>query len=197
MKPYLKRAWAEINLSALEHNIKEISSLLCKDTEIMAVIKADAYGHGEGDILKKLCECGITYFAVSNLDEAVSVRKHCPDGEILILGYTPPEYAPELIKNNIIQGVLSLDYALELNENAQGKVRCHIKIDTGMGRIGLKFSSPEECADEVQKILALPKISAEGLYTHFAVADTPDSESEQYTEKQADFIIKEIGRAHV
>lgn len=190
MKPYLKRAWAEINLSALEHNIKEISSMLCENTEIMAVIKADAYGHGEGDILKKLCECGIRYFAVSNLDEAMSVRKHCPDGEILILGYTPPEYAPELIQHDIIQGVLSLDYANELNENAHGKVRCHIKIDTGMGRIGLKFSSPEKCADEAQRIIALEKIRVEGIYTHFAVADTPDSESEQYTENQADFIIR-------
>lgn len=80
----------------------------------MAVIKANAYGHGEDGILKKLCECGVKYFAVSNLDEAVSVRSHCPEGEILILGYTPPEFADELVENNIIQGVLSLDYAGEL-----------------------------------------------------------------------------------
>lgn len=190
MKQYLKRAWAEINLSALEHNINEISSFLCENTEIMAVIKADAYGHGEDDILKKLCECGVKYFAVSNLDEALSVRKGCPEGEILILGYTPPEYARELEENNIIQGTLSLDYAQELNERASKKVRCHIKIDTGMGRIGLKFSTPEECAAEAEKIIALEKLSVEGLYTHFAVADTPESECEQYTEDQADFIIK-------
>ncbi len=190
MKPYLKRAWAEINLSALEHNIKEISSLLCENTSIMAVIKADAYGHGEDDILKKLCDCNIKYFAVSNLDEALSVRKHCPDGEILILGYTPPEYAPELAESNIIQGVLSLDYARELNDSTTGKVRCHVKIDTGMGRIGLKFPTPEECADEIERIMALERLDVSGLYTHFAVADTPDSESGQYTENQADFIIK-------
>ena len=98
MKPYLKRAWAEISLGTLESNIEKIKSILSDNTQIMAVIKADAYGHGEDDILKKLCECGIKYFAVSNLDEALSVRKHCPDGEILILGYTPPEYAAELEK---------------------------------------------------------------------------------------------------
>ncbi|MCM1226731.1 MAG: alanine racemase [Clostridium sp.] len=190
MKPYLKRAWAEIDLSALEHNINEISSRMHDNAQIMAVIKADAYGHGEGDILKKLWESGIKYFAVSNLDEAISVRKHCPDGEILILGYTPPEYAYELESNNIIQGALSLDYAERLNERAVGRVRCHIKIDTGMGRIGLKFSSPDECADEAEKIIALDKLSVEGLYTHFAVADTPGSECGEYTENQADFIIR-------
>jgi alanine racemase len=160
----------------------------------MAVIKADAYGHGEGDILKKLWECGIKYFAVSNLDEAVSVRKHCPDGEILILGYTPPEYAPELEEHNIIQGVLSLDYAEELNSNAKNKIRCHVKIDTGMGRIGLKFNSVEECTNETEKITCLEKLSVEGIYTHFAVADTLDEECEQYTDKQADFIINVYDR---
>lgn len=190
MKPYLKRAWAEISLGTLEENIKKINSLLCENTEIMAVIKADAYGHGEGDILKKLCECGIRYFAVSNLDEAISVRKHCPDGEILILGYTPPEYAHELEQYNIIQGVLSLEYAQALNSSAVNKIRCHIKIDTGMGRIGLKYSDPERCAREAEKIVNLPKISSEGLYTHFAVADCPDEESVEYTRNQADYITK-------
>lgn len=190
MKPYLKRAWAEISLSALEHNIKEISSLLSDNTDIMAVVKADAYGHGEDEILKKLMECGIKYFAVSNLDEAISVRKHCRDGEILILGYTPPEYTHELEQYSIIQGVLSLDYAKELNTNSKNKVRCHIKIDTGMGRIGLKFPAPQECAEEIKKIRSLEKLSVEGIYTHFAVADSPDSESNEYTQRQADFIIK-------
>ncbi len=190
MKPYLKRAWAEVSLGTLEENIKKINTLLYKNTEIMAVIKADAYGHGEGDILKKLCECGIKYFAVSNLDEAISVRKHCPDGEILILGYTPPEYAHELEQYNIIQGVLSLEYAEDLNKSAIKKIRCHIKIDTGMGRIGLKYSDTQRCAKEAEKIVNLEKISAEGLYTHFAVADNPDEESCEYTKNQADYIIK-------
>lgn len=190
MKPYLKRAWAEISLGTLESNIKKIKSLLSDSTQIMAVIKADAYGHGEDDILKKLWECGIKYFAVSNLDEALSVRKHCPEGEILILGYTPPEYARELEKNNILQGVVSLEYAEELASKAEKKVRCHIKIDTGMGRIGLKYSEPKQCADEAEKIIKLEKISAEGLYTHFAAADCPDDkESVEYTKNQADFIL--------
>lgn len=190
MKPYLKRAWAEISLSALEKNIRAIKSTLFRETSLMAVIKANAYGHGEDGILKKLCECGVKYFAVSNLDEAVSVRSHCPEGEILILGYTPPEFADELVENNIIQGVLSLDYAGELCKNAKAAVRCHIKIDTGMGRIGLKYCAPEECAVEIRNILSLDKLSVEGLYTHFAAADADDEESCEYTERQADFIIR-------
>lgn len=193
MEQYLKRAWAEIDLCALEHNIKEISSKLNDDTAIMAVVKADSYGHGEGEVVKKLAQCGVTYFAVSNLDEAISVRKHCPECEILILGYTPPEYAGLLEENNIIQGVMSLEYAHRLNDAAKNKVRCHIKIDTGMGRIGLKFSSPEECAAEAQNIIALEKLSAEGLFTHFAVADTPDAECQDFTRRQADFIIQTYG----
>lgn len=190
MKQYLKRAWAEISLSALEKNIRAIKSTLFRETSLMAVIKANAYGHGEDGILKKLCECGVKYFAVSNLDEAVSVRSHCPEGEILILGYTPPEFADELVENNIIQGVLSLDYAGELCKNAKAAVRCHIKIDTGMGRIGLKYRAPEECAVEIRNILSLDKLSVEGLYTHFAAADADDEESCEYTERQADFIIR-------
>ena len=190
MKPYLKRAWAEISLSALEKNIRAIKSTLFRETSLMAVIKANAYGHGEDGILKKLCECGVKYFAVSNLDEAVSVRSHCPEGEILIVGYTPPEFADELVENNIIQGVLSLDYAGELCKNAKAAVRCHIKIDTGMGRIGLKYRAPEECAVEIRNILSLDKLSVEGLYTHFAAADADDEESCEYTERQADFIIR-------
>ena len=189
-KPYLKRAWAEISFSALEENIKNISALLKENTEIMAVIKADAYGHGEAEILRKLWDCGVRYFAVSNLDEAISVRQNCPASEILILGYTPPEYAYDIEYNNIIQGVLSAEYAAALNKAAHSKIRCHIKIDTGMGRIGLKYSNPEHCADEAEKIIKMDKINAEGLYTHFAVADCPDDpECVKYTDSQRENIL--------
>ena len=190
MGSYLKRAWAEISLGALESNINKIKGILENGTEIMAVVKADAYGHGEQEIIAKLHECGIDYFAVSNLDEAVSVRKHCREAQILILGYTPPEYAEELEQYDIIQGVLSLDYAEKLSSYAVKSVRCHIKIDTGMGRIGLKYSSPERCAKEVEKIMNLKKINVEGMYTHFAVADDPESEeSNAYTAAQTEQIL--------
>lgn len=183
-----KRAWATVNLSKLEKNINTIKQQISPSTGIMAVVKADAYGHGEKEVLRKLESIGIKYFAVSNLDEAISVRNICPDGDILILGYTPPEYSDELIQHNIIQCIVSEEYASELNKNAVSPVRCHIKLDTGMGRIGLKYSKVSDCCDSVERIAALPALSVEGLFTHFSVADSDDAENIEYTKKQADFI---------
>ncbi|MDE6666116.1 MAG: alanine racemase [Ruminococcus sp.] len=189
MKPYLKRAWAEVSLSRLKNNVSVIKSLNSPDTKIMAVVKADAYGHGEEQICRFLEQnCGIEYFAVSNLDEAIAVRKFCPDSEILILGYTPPEYAHEISQYNIIQGVVSTEYAHMLVKNTPTPIRCHIKIDTGMGRIGLKHNSPESCAGEIESIMKTDKLSVEGIYTHFAVADSDDPENISYTDRQEKFI---------
>lgn len=190
MKPYLKRAWAEVSLPKLRKNVEIIRSLNSANTEIMAVVKADAYGHGDEHIVRCLAEqCGIKYFAVSNLDEAIAVRKFAPDADILILGYTPPEYAHEIASYNIIQGVVSLEYAQELVKNTPAPIRCHIKIDTGMGRIGLKHDTPEECADEIEAMIKIEKLDVEGIYTHFAVADSDDPDNIAYTDKQEKFII--------
>lgn len=188
MKEYLKRAWAEISLSGLQSNISLIKKLAGASTNIMAVVKADAYGHGEGEICHCLEKSGVKYFAVSNLDEALQVRGFCPSGEILILGYTPPEYAEQLAENNIIQGVISREYALELVKNHKN-VRCHIKIDTGMGRIGLKYDTPQECADEIKNIISIDGLSVEGIYTHFAVADSDEANNIKYTDNQEKFIL--------
>ncbi|MCI1268406.1 MAG: alanine racemase [Ruminococcus sp.] len=190
MKPYLKRAWAEISLENLSNNINEIKKILGdRKTEIMAVVKADAYGHGEDQVCRCLWDNGVRYFAVSNLDEAIAVRKSCSEAEILILGYTPPEYAQTLADENIIQGIVSSEYTAELSKFTSKPVRCHVKIDTGMGRIGLKFDSPEQCAAEVAVIAKNPKLCVEGIYTHFAVADCDDAESVSYTDKQEKFIL--------
>lgn len=189
MKPYLKRAWAEVSLSHLRNNIEIIKKLNSSGTEIMAVVKADAYGHGDEHICKCLAqECGIKYFAVSNLDEAIAVRGFCPESEILILGYTPPEYAHEIAQYNIIQGVVSTEYARKLVQNTPTPIRCHIKIDTGMGRIGLKHGTPEACADEIENMLKIDKLSVEGIYTHFAVADSDVPDNIAYTDRQEKFI---------
>ena len=188
MKQYLKRAWAEISLSGLQSNISLIKKLAGASTNIMAVVKADAYGHGEGEICHCLEKSGVKYFAVSNLDEALQVRGFCPSGEILILGYTPPEYAEQLAENNIIQGVISREYALELVKNHKN-VRCHIKIDTGMGRIGLKYDTPQECAEEIKNIISIDGLSVEGIYTHFAVADSDEANNIKYTDNQEKFIL--------
>lgn len=189
MKPYLKRAWAEISLAKLRKNVEIIRNLNSDTTEIMAVVKADAYGHGDAHIVHCLAnDCDIRYFAVSNLDEAIAVRNYAPNAEILILGYTPPEYAHEISMYNIIQGVVSTDYAKALVKNTQIPIRCHVKIDTGMGRIGLKHDTPQSCADEIAEMMKMEKLSVEGIYTHFAVADSDSADNIAYTDKQEKFI---------
>ena len=190
MKPYLKRAWAEVYLSRLENNVKIIKNLNSQETQVMAVVKADAYGHGDEHIIRFLYEkCAVNYFAVSNLDEAIAVRKYAPDSEILILGYTPPEYAHEISMYNIIQGVVSTEYANQLVKNTPATLRCHVKIDTGMGRIGLKHENPQSCADEIAEMMKINKLSVEGIYTHFAVADSDNPDNIAYTDKQEKFIL--------
>ena len=191
MKPYLKRAWAEVSLPVLKKNIRIIRSMCKENTEIMAVVKADAYGHGDTHVVKFLYnKCGVKYFAVSNLDEAITVRENAPDADILILGYTPPEYAHESSEYNIIQGVTSYEYACLLSQNTPSVLRCHVKIDTGMGRIGLRYDSPEQCADEIVKIIQdNKKLSVEGIYTHFAAADSLNPDDIAYTDSQEKFIL--------
>ncbi len=189
MKPYLKRAWAEVSLEKLKKNIEIIKGLNSAGTEIMAVVKADAYGHGYERVVCCLAEeCGIRYFAVSNLNYAIAVIDYCPSAEILMLGYTPPKYAHEISENNIIQGVVSKEYAQALCHNSPDKVRCHVKIDTGMGRIGLRYDRPEDCAAEIADMMKTEGLSVEGIYTHFAVADSDDPDNIAYTDKQEKFI---------
>ncbi len=188
---YRQRAWAEISLDALSHNVRQIRELLPAETEFCAVVKADAYGHGEEQVCRRLFADGIRFYAVSSFEEAVRVRKWCPDGEILILGYTSPECAPMLAEHGIIQTVVSGDYARALSGFAQpgAPVRCHIKLDTGMGRIGVQTVEEAACLWEIDNILALPGLQTEGLFTHFACADEEDADSVAYTRKQTECIL--------
>ncbi|MDE6086786.1 MAG: alanine racemase [Oscillospiraceae bacterium] len=198
MQNYRQRAWAEISLDVLAENVRLIREQLHSGTEFCAVVKADAYGHGEEFICRKLYDLGIRFYAVSSFEEAVRVRRWCPDGEILILGYTAPECAPVLAQKNIIQTILSKEYALELEnylENAPEnnlKLKCHIKLDTGMGRIGLPAKEIRDCIRIVGKIKGIQKLKhlkIDGIFTHFAVADEPDPENFAYTENQEENII--------
>ncbi len=185
MLQYRKRAWAEISLNALEENVRAIQARLEDTTEYCAVVKADAYGHGEKFICQKLYEMGIRFYAVSSFEEAVRVRGYCPEGEILILGYTAPECAPLLAEYDILQAVVSLEYAKELASFAEhAPVRCHVALDTGMGRIGLKASETELCTGQLKEISSLSGLKLEGLFTHFAVADEDDAENIAYTVQQ-------------
>lgn len=194
MKKILHRAWAEINLDALAHNVRSVQNVLPENTEFMAVVKANAYGHDDEAVCSKLRELGIKWFAVSNLEEALSVRRICPDAEIFILGYTPPECAPDIAGNNIIQGIVSLEYAEQLCSYADAPVRCHIKLDTGMGRIGFRSKDALKCTEEILPLFSMEKLCIEGMYTHFAAADSPEEEDVLYTRQQEERLFEVYDR---
>ena len=182
---FLRRCWAEIDLDAVGYNLKEYKKLLPWDTKLMCVVKASCYGHGDDIIVPYLQEVhDIEYFAVSNIEEAIRLRDMYITGDILILGYTPPELAPTLSEYDLIQACTELSYAGSLSKYARGKVRLHGAVDTGMTRIGV-HGTPEEQANELAEISVLPNIALEGIFTHFSSADGITAADEEYTEMQA------------
>ncbi|MBE6821591.1 alanine racemase [Caproiciproducens sp. LBM24188] len=197
MHDFLKRTWAEINLDAVEQNYRMIRAQLNPNTLFCCVVKADAYGHGAEVLAKEYERLGADWFAVSNLEEAEQLRAagiHLP---ILILGYTPPCCAERLSKLGIAQAVLSTEYACKLSEEAVAAgvtVRVHMKLDTGMGRIGFLYQKPERDSrviDEVAAACALPGLDPEGIFTHFSVADEGE-DGKEYTLSQYENFTKAI-----
>ena len=182
---FLKRTWAEISIPALLHNFNLIKKQ-AEGSYLMPVVKADAYGHGAEAIATALKDAGADSFAVSNLEEALKLRKYGIGGPILILGSTPPENADILAQNNITQAIFSLEYAKALSMNTNGKPICvHIKLDTGMGRIGFNFRQNEFLnLEEIFSVYSLENIVVTGLFTHFCVADSVDTDDMAYTEEQ-------------
>ena len=179
---FANRTWAEIDLDCIAHNVKVIRALIGKRKEILGVVKADAYGHGVLDVARELLQNGVERLAVSMLDEAIQLRTNGIDVPILVLSYTNPRRADQIIEHNITQTVYSNDLAEALSEEAtrQGKnVKIHIKIDTGMTRVG--FMSGYSIVNNISYISKLPGIIIEGLFTHFSAADCEDS---SYTEMQ-------------
>ncbi|WHH58096.1 alanine racemase [Petroclostridium sp. X23] len=177
MMKFLKRTWAEINLDNIAHNIKEIRKITSESAEIMAVTKADAYGHGFLEVSKTLLENGADRLAVALLDEAKQLRAHGIHVPIMILGYTPEQYADELVELDIIQTVYNYPMAQAISMAAskqRKKSRVHIKLNTGMTRIG--FDSSNDAVSTVLNISRLPGIEIEGIFTHFASADEKDAD---------------------
>lgn len=184
---FLHRTWAEIDLGALRHNF-EIIKKYANGAKLIAVVKADAYGHSSKDTAPVLEKCGVDGFAVSNIEEALTLRKAGIKKSILILGYTPAGFADILSKNDISQCVYSKEYATALSQEAQNKnvtVKIHIKLDTGMSRIGFNCRTDDlpEIGDAVVSA-KLDGFKLEGIFTHFAVSDrTPESE-DGFTDEQ-------------
>ncbi len=175
------RAWIEINLNNLEHNINEIKKILTDKTEIMAVIKANAYGHGIIPISKKLNEIGITDFAVATLDEAITLRKNNISGNILILGYTSIENLKYVSEYDLIQTIVDEEYAEKIsNLSFARKLKTHIKINTGMNRIGIDYKNTQF----IEKIYNYDNIEVLGIFSHLCVSDSQDESDIEFTRNQ-------------
>jgi alanine racemase len=170
------RVQANVNLDAIRHNLLEVRKILNEDTKLMVIIKADAYGHGAVPLAKAIGDSGkIDCYGVAIIEEAVELREARIDKPILILGYTPKEQYDLVVANEVAQTVFQYDMAKALSEEAkrQGKIaKIHIKIDTGMTRIG--YTDTKESIEEIKRIAALEHIEIEGLYSHFARADETD-----------------------
>lgn len=184
-----RRTWAEINVDNAKFNYDIIRNAIDNNVKLCCVIKANAYGHGAVELAKLYESWGADYFAVSNVEEALQLRKAGISIPILVMGYTPPECAKELSTFGISQCVYSLEYAHALNSCATEdgcNVTIHIKIDTGMGRIGF-VCRPEDSdgLKEAIEICQLSNLIAEGIFTHFSIADeNGQNDVNSYTDKQ-------------
>ncbi len=183
-----RRAWANIDLDAISSNMKAIRNYVGEKNKIMAVVKADGYGHGYLEVAKTLIGSGANALAVAFMDEAIQLRECGIDVPVLILGYTHTSYAEELIEKNIMPNCYTYEMAKAMSDagkklNKIGKI--HIKIDTGMGRVGFRYCGEEEennrTIHEIEKISRLPNLEIDGIFTHFSVADEDD---DQYTDTQ-------------
>ncbi len=185
----VKRTWAEISLNAIEHNYNVIRNKVADDTKVCCVIKADGYGHGAVELSQIYEKLGADFFAVSNIDEGIEIRKSGPKLPIVILGYTPVSEAENLAEYDISQAVFSLEYAKELSEKCVEEdciCKMHIKVDSGMSRIGFmcqEFPRDEYSIEEICEACCLPNLEVEGLFTHFCVSDE-DAEGREFTNKQ-------------
>lgn len=166
---YQKRIWAIVNLDYLEHNYS-----LIKKRKTCCVVKANAYGHGSIQIAKTLEKSGASYFAVSNIEEAIQLRNAHIETPILVLGYSPVECVDILFKYKIDQAVFNYEYAQSLNMHCVEKnikIRIHLKIDTGMGRIGFQFHGSSNELNQALLSCNLSNLIPTGIFTHFAIAD--------------------------
>ena len=187
------RAWIEIDLVNLVNNINEIKKIISPKAKIMAVVKANAYGHGALLIAKKLSEIGITDFAVATLEEGIYLRKNNIQGNILILGFTNFDDLEYVIKYDLIQTIIDYDYSEKIKElNLNEKLNCHIKINTGMNRLGEKYDH----LYKLYKIYENEKLNILGTYSHLCVADSDIKEDIDFTNRQIE-LFNDTGKVHL
>jgi len=194
-----QRAWVELSAGALEHNCRVMRGMVSPGCRVLGIVKADAYGHGAVEVARRLVGLGCEMLAVACLPEAVELRRAGIAAPILILGITPAEFADRVVEYDLIQAVSCVELGRALSRAAGElgkKARIHIKLDTGMGRVGFSAYDPAAAAKEVAEVCALPNLEHEGIFTHFANADG----DEEYTMLQftrfldtVDILEKEYG----
>lgn len=193
-----RAARLEINLDNLKHNIKELKRYIKDDTLLMATVKANAYGHGAITIAKSFLENGVDRLAVSILLEGMELRKSGIEAPILILNYTPPAHYNKIIEYDLIQNIYSYEDAKLLSKEAvkAGKnVKIHIKIDTGMARIG--FLANNNAIKDIIKINKLPNIDIEGIFTHFAKSEEPDKTFTELQYSRFSWVLNELEKHNI
>ncbi len=174
-----ERAWIEVNIKNLRHNVETLKKAMPPRCELMAVVKAQAYGHGAVEISENLNQMGVTAFAAATIEEGIRLRKCGIRGEILILGYTDVRRASELKKYDLMQTLIGLEYADALNRQGIA-VKAHLKIDTGMHRLGI----PDEDISGVKKVFSMKNIRVCGMYTHLCCSDSCLAEDVEFTRGQ-------------
>ena len=191
MKPLLRPTRAEINLANLRHNLRQFRRHLPAATRMMAVVKADGYGHGAVEIARQALTEGVDYLGVALVEEGIVLRKAGLAAPILVFGSPPPELVPLFFEYRLIPTVYSMDQAQRFSAEARQrgeKILLHVKVDTGMGRVGI--FPPEDAAMFLTALQAMPGLQVEGIYTHMAAADEKDR---RYTERQLGIFKRLLG----
>lgn len=189
--------WAEINLTAIQHNLARIRQAAAP-AQVMAVVKANGYGHGIVEVSRFCHENGADFLGVASLDEAMLLREAGLQGPILVLGYIPSEFAKTVVSQGIRATVFESGLAHTLSRAAVDlglPAYVHVKIDTGMGRLG--FPVEDETIEELCRIQQLPGLAFEGIFTHFAVADIPDKSFTLEQLQLFQLLIKDLGERGV
>ena len=184
---YIKRTWVEVSLDNLAHNYTEIRKKLPQNCRFLGVVKADAYGHGAVPVSRSLESLGAEYLAVSDLEEAVQIRRGGIRLPILILGYTPPEYAAFLAEQNFVQEINFLEYGYQLQQQLLGtglRLKTHLKLDTGMSRLGFFAYDHPQTVEDIKALSRLEHLILEGVFAHFSVADSKQPDDVRYTRLQ-------------
>ena len=197
MNSTLKRTWAEIRLDNLTHNFETIRRQVGPNAKLLGVVKADAYGHGAVRVAKHLEKIGAGYLAISNVDEAEELRVNGIKLPILMLGFTPADQAERILRIDMTQAVQNYDIAKAFSDAAVKlgkKMKVHVKLDTGMGRLGFQCDDAhfDESLHSILEVLKLPGLDVEGVFTHFCVSDEEAPEHVEFTKVQHDRFVRMI-----